>query len=1047
MTTTAPAIPRMKAALATLLVALLAIVGQTPAPAAALTSTTTVAYTDSTTVRGTPLKTWYQGEWARNSTHTWATGGALFEIPFTGESFILFGRKATTNGTADVYVDDVKVGSANYQGAKSTSTVEIFRFAGLAPGAHVLRVVTVGYINHASVEFTATVVSDERQLLAATVERFAASSAEDFTAASWAPFASALASAVALQADNAATNAARASARAALESAAAARVEIAGLRDLLTRYQTRVPTQYTAESWAPFAAAVTSANAVLTDPAATLAKVVAAKNGLQDAAAALTGIADVATGTITNDQFWHDTAGNPIFSQGGGIFRFGDRYYWYGVQYSGSQSYYDSPTRTYTREGEVDFVAVTAYSSEDLVTWTFENNVATKDTALHIPTSKNVVGTYFSDMKTLADSVWIGRLGVAYNEHTGRYVLLTQFENPDPNRVSNAGVLFLSGDSPTDDFTYANLQTTIPGVYNNPSKPGWNQGTGDQTVFTDDDGADYLVFSYRDGRSRTYVSRISDADSLSLEPAVEVYRGAGREGNAMFKLDGQYYIASSDLHGWNTSQTYLIRSLEGKIQGSYSGVYVLPGTEKDYSHVTQSGFFLTVKGAEQDTVIYAGDRWADFAWNGLGYNQWVPLSGTGADVAFNSLSQWQLNATTGRWNVGPDNNYILNPDFAADRVAVTTVTGWTQTTDASSSTAGFVSNPSPGVDSSRFALRLGAASAFSGGVFQDNEVPAGIYTLSLRVQNPAGLDAAQVVVMGADGEAHVLDLASASGWASAELTDIALPSGTARVEIRATGSGGRSLTVDALSLRAHPVDTAALSGALASASPLAAADFAAAGWVEFAAARDHASATLAALSTQSEIDAATARLTAARSALVTAIRSISAAPGTVLLPVGSAFAAAGVVVTGSFADGSTRALRVDEFEVRGFTSAAPGEPIVTLRAAAGLLNAQAAPVEATVKVTVLRAWATGDTYQTGDAVVFDGSRWVASWWTRAQRPGDVNGPWQQYLSTPDGTAVWTASRIFTAGDVVTLGGATYRAKWWTRAQEPGSPNGPWQRIG
>ena len=112
MTTTAPATRRVKAALATLLVALLAIVGQTPAHAAALTSTTTVAYTDSTPVRGTPLKTWYQGEWARNSTHTWATGGALFEIPFAGESFTLFGRKATTNGTADVYVDDVKVGSA-----------------------------------------------------------------------------------------------------------------------------------------------------------------------------------------------------------------------------------------------------------------------------------------------------------------------------------------------------------------------------------------------------------------------------------------------------------------------------------------------------------------------------------------------------------------------------------------------------------------------------------------------------------------------------------------------------------------------------------------------------------------------------------------------------------------------------------------------------------------------------------------------------------------------------------------------------------------------
>ncbi|GAA2124872.1 hypothetical protein GCM10009802_30080 [Streptomyces synnematoformans] len=27
----------------------------------------------------------------------------------------------------------------------------------------------------------------------------------------------------------------------------------------------------------------------------------------------------------------------------------------------------------------------------------------------------------------------------------------------------------------------------------------------------------------------------------------------GREGNAMFQLDGTYYTAASDLHGWNTS--------------------------------------------------------------------------------------------------------------------------------------------------------------------------------------------------------------------------------------------------------------------------------------------------------------------------------------------------------------------------------------------------------------------------------------------------------------------------------------------------------------
>ncbi len=1037
--------PRGKAILAVLLAAVLVIFGQTPVHAA-VTETSSVAFTDTTTVRGTPLKTFYSGTWGKNSTHTWGNAGASFEIAFTGESVVLLGRKDTTNGTADVFIDEVKVGVANYQGTKSSSTVEIARFTGITPGAHTLRVVTVGWINHARADFTSTVQIDQRALLTSSIDRFSGADAAAYTATSWAPFAAALSAATATRDNAAATDAALTAARTALENAASTRVQVSGLREILDQYRTRVPSNHTAESWAPFAAAIVAGDAVAADAAATAAAVGAAKTAVQNAAASLVVVAAEPTGSIENNRFWFDTDGDPIFSQGGGIFRFGDTYYWYGVQYTASRPYYESPTRTYTRAGEVDFVAVTAYSSTDLVNWTFANNVATRDTKVNIPTSKNKPGTtYFSDMKTLADSVWIGRLGVAYNENTGKYVLLTQFENADPNRVDNAGVLFLTGDSPTADFEYGNLQTVLPGVLDNGS--GWNKGTGDQTVFTDDDGQDYLVFSYRNGRSRTYVAKISNTDSLSVENATQVFSGAGREGNAMFKLDGQYYIASSDLHGWNTSQTYVIRSLNGQIQGAYSPMYVLPGTEKDYSHVTQSGFFLTVKGTEQDTVIYAGDRWANFAWNGLGYNQWVPLSGTGADVSFNSLSHWTLNATTGAWAVGANNNYILNPDFAADRIAVTSVTGWTQTTDATSSTSAFVSNPSPGVDSSRFALRLGAPGAFAGDVHQDNEVPAGIYTLTLKANYAGGLTAAQAIVTGADGVDHVLDIPAVTGWASASLADIALPAGAARVAIRAVGAGGQSLTVDALSLRRQAIDDSALRTLVEQASGLDTDAYSAATWAPFATARDAGAAVLGALSTQAQIDAAAAALNAARDGLASALRSVSVAPGALLVAVGATYDPASVVVTGTFADGTTRALTAAEYAVSGFETATLGKRTVTVRAEAVLAATGAAALEASLSLEVLRAWIAAQVYNTGEAVIYNGSRWVASWWTQNQKPGDVYGPWQQQITAPDGTAVWTASRIFVAGDTVVLNDVRYTAKWWTRGQTPGDPNGPWKKLG
>ncbi|WP_433364503.1 right-handed parallel beta-helix repeat-containing protein [Actinoplanes sp. CA-142083] len=460
--------------------------------------------------------------------------------------------------------------------------------------------------------------------------------------------------------------------------------------------------------------------------------------------------------TITNDTFWNDTNGNPIYSQGGGVFKFGDTYYWYGVHYLGAEHYRASPTKQY--DNEVTFDSIPVYSSKDLAHWKFENNVATTNTTL--PNGTKLGG-------------WVGRLGVAYNETTRKYVLVVQ---------GPGGVVFLRGDSPTGTFQGAAVQGQIT---NSPTA-----ATGDQTVFTDDDGKDYLVFSNASGRARTFVSKLRDSDSLYAEPAVQIgyCSGCGREGNAMFKLDGKYYAASSDLHGWNASVAHVIESTGSGVQGSYSSEYTLAGTEKDFSHVTQTGFFVTVNGTKKHTVIFAGDRWSDFAWNGIGYNQWMPVDKTGSRPEFHSLSQWQLNATTGEWRVGPQNNYILNPDFQADRVIQTPLTGWTGTTG--------VTNVKGGANGSRFALQIVAGSE---GVRQQITVPAGTYTLSAFAKTSGALGAAQVTVTDASGAVRTLVLPAASGWTRRELAGFTLAAGTATVTIRA-GSGSGNLFVDGLGL-------------------------------------------------------------------------------------------------------------------------------------------------------------------------------------------------------------------------------------------------------
>lgn len=342
---------------------------------------------------------------------------------------------------------------------------------------------------------------------------------------------------------------------------------------------------------------------------------------------------------INNDTFWKTTSGTYIYSQGGGIFRFPDaqgveHYYWYGVKYQEAVDYCPKALAG-SQSNITNFLSVTCYRSDDLVNWTFVKDVLT-------PSSTGW-------------AYWVGRLGVAYIPEAKKYALLTQF---------NDNVLVATCDSPTGDFQPHN-QIDMTDIIGTPN-------TGDQTVFTDPDtGKSYLCYSYGKGRNKIYLSEIGVCPDgkIGLKDCHQIYKGSGREGDCMFKYKGKYYVCASDLYGWNASNVYYLEASD--IYGPYTptnSMQVMPGSADDYGHVTQTGFFYTVRGTNEETVIYCGDRWAGFAGNGNGFNQWCPISFVDGKPYFNSLSQWHLDAETGKWYVGKDNNYVKNFSFDADRV-------------------------------------------------------------------------------------------------------------------------------------------------------------------------------------------------------------------------------------------------------------------------------------------------------------------------------------------------------------------------------------------
>ncbi len=475
--------------------------------------------------------------------------------------------------------------------------------------------------------------------------------------------------------------------------------------------------------------------------------------------------ASAASATLTNDVFWKDTSNNPIYSQGGNILKVGNTYYWYGVKYNGAVTYYNNPT---AKNSDTGFLAVTCYSSTNLVDWTFCGNVINGAT----------------DGSTW-DVDWLGRLGVVYNSNTQKYVLLTQYVGPQ-----GTGTAFATSSSPTGPFTFNRVQTSYPGVVNNLP--------GDQSTFVDDNGKAYLVYSNANGRNRIYVSEIRASDYLNVEPGANVFTSTsgGREGNAMFKHNGIYYICSSDLHGWNASKTYCITS--SNIMGPYSAESVMVNSDKDFSHVTQTGFFIKVQGTSGTTILFAGDRWSDFAGNGLGYNQWMPITFNGTTPILQSLSKFNLDAAAGTWSVANGNNYVLNPSYEADRVTQNTLTGWSNWKNISTETN---TNISPG-RTGRWSMSMYNAAAYSASMYQNiSGLPNGTYTLKAWVRGGGGQSVAQIYVKNFGGaEKNAAINSSINNWTEITISDINVTNGSAQIGVYAVANAGNWLRVDDWSL-------------------------------------------------------------------------------------------------------------------------------------------------------------------------------------------------------------------------------------------------------
>ncbi len=187
-------------------------------------------------------------------------------------------------------------------------------------------------------------------------------------------------------------------------------------------------------------------------------------------------------------------------------------------------------------------------------------------------------------------------------------------------------------DSPTGPFRY--LGSVKPE----------GQDSRDQTLFVDDDGKAYRIYS-SEGNKTTYVSLLSDDYLKHTGRFARIFEGRFMEAAAVFKRAGKYYFIGSGCTGWdpNAARSAVADSIWGpwKELGN-----PCRGKDADRTFGAQSAFVVPVAGKE-DAFIFVADRWKKEDLRDSRY-VWLPLRFEDGKPVVEWRDAWDLSVFGGR---------------------------------------------------------------------------------------------------------------------------------------------------------------------------------------------------------------------------------------------------------------------------------------------------------------------------------------------------------------------------------------------------------------
>jgi hypothetical protein len=308
-------------------------------------------------------------------------------------------------------------------------------------------------------------------------------------------------------------------------------------------------------------------------------------------------------------QVWLDTYGERINAHGGGVIFNDGVYYWYGEHKLEGKS-----------EAEFADGGIHCYSSSDLLNWKDEGLVLSVD--------------YKDEKSDLAYGCILERPKVVFNSKNKEYVAYFKLYLKGVGYESNyVGVAVAN--KPNGPFIYRHKFRG----------GGTNMGSGDFSMFKDDDGTLYHLAVRKPDKA--FVIGKMDADYYFSEGQYQVCKGVDvhSEAPAIIKRKGVYHMLGSGSKGWspNPARYHTTTNLSGTWTShgnpcnGYNSVDSL-GIAKTFGG--QSSYIFPVQGMD-DAYIAMFDIWKPE--NPItGRYIWLPIDFVDGKMSISWRDSWKL---------------------------------------------------------------------------------------------------------------------------------------------------------------------------------------------------------------------------------------------------------------------------------------------------------------------------------------------------------------------------------------------------------------------